>query len=73
MIKIPSDQEIAMAAMHVQDFTPVAELAKAACMVGAAGASPYSQTMVAGYYMPAWQAKIVEARFMALLGMSHTN
>mgnify|MGYP003520983585 CR=1 FL=1 len=73
MASIPSAYEIAQAAMQVPDFTPVAELAKAACMIGAAGAAPYTQIMVAGYYMPAWQAKIAEAQFMVLLGVSHTN
>jgi hypothetical protein len=72
MTDVPNAQQIAMAAMQVQDYTPVAELAKAACMVQP-GPGPYHQIMVAGCYMPAWQAKIAEAQFMLFLGMSHTN
>ncbi len=64
---IPTAYEIVQAVTQLPDFTPMAELAKAVCMIGTAANYPYNQVMVAGCYMPAWKAKIVEAQFMAFL------
>ncbi|MES2783003.1 MAG: hypothetical protein V4657_09420 [Pseudomonadota bacterium] len=68
MDNIPSAQEIVMAVKQCPDYSPVAELAKASCMIGG-WRDPYSQTMVGGMWLPAWQAKIAEAQFMVLLGV----
>ena len=63
--QIPSALDIALFAANVPDYSPMAELAKAACMIGTY--YPYDMRMVAGVNMTAWQAKIAEAQFMALL------
>lgn len=54
-------------AMQFVDFSEVAEVAKAAC-IAAGRRDVYEPTPVGSYYLPAWRAKIVEARLMAELG-----
>lgn len=59
---------IAIMASNVPDYTSVAELAKAACMV-TDWRAPYDRVIIAGIDMFAWQAKIAEANFMVLLSV----
>lgn len=55
-------------AMQFPDFGEVAEVAKAACL--AAGIRDvYEPTAIGGFYVPAWRAKIIEARLMAQLAI----
>lgn len=67
--QLPSPQDIAMAALAVPDYSPLAELAKAAVMVTGIG-WPSDTRIVAGVQLTAWQSKIAEAHFMAILSMS---
>ena len=66
MTNIPQLWEIVQAVQQTPDPSPVAEMAKAACMIQ--GRQPYDQVFVSGYYLQAWQAKIVEAQIMLLIG-----
>lgn len=53
-------------AMQFADFSEIAEVAKAACIT-AGRRDVYEPTPVGTYYLPAWRAKIIEARLMAQL------
>jgi hypothetical protein len=66
---LPTAQEIAIDVSRIPDYTPIAELAKSACVVSGM-MHPYDRRMVGGIELPAWQAKICEAQFMILLAGS---
>lgn len=66
--QLPTAHDIAMSALAVPDYSPLAELAKAAVMVTGIG-WPSDTRIVAGVQLTAWQAKIAEAQFIALLAI----
>jgi len=61
-----------MAAFHIAvsvgDYSPPAEAAKMIC--GARGQHPYDTAMTPFGHLPRWQAVILEAKLLAMLGPS---
>ena len=62
-----SANDIAWAVSIIPDYTPIAEMAKAACCLSGTY-HPYDRRMCGHVEMPGWQAKIFEAQIMVLLG-----
>jgi hypothetical protein len=65
--RLPTGQEIAIDVSKIADFTPIAELAKVACIVDEV---PPRSGIVFGVYLTNWQKKIFSAQIASLLGMS---
>lgn len=54
--------EVARAALDINEHSPLAELGKAACIV--AGVNPNQPVFIFGLGISAWRAKIVEAQLL---------